>query len=272
MIVFGVSNYTIRQWTTAHLKLPVDPAYRDTILYRQQYFHLMYIPLFGIKKYWILKRKTIGKRLIDFYEVPDDWKKLAQESIARRPVQWYYKLGPYSFFFAAILAGFIYLSIPVVNSAIRSVWPANNEIISAEQLLEAENRVELSVKEKIKNPSTADFYYCNFAGPFLSDVKLYFKVQRITESQLFLVSIRNKLKTGFNEKAVSDSLELRHFAEKPPYKLGFWVPRNKLEKAAGADSARKFQAWKEDSDNGAFLITEIVRIPQLSDTLLPAKK
>jgi len=62
-IVFGSNNFKIKSFDPYHFDLSKTPDSSDfTIEVRQKYFHLFWIPFFGIGKVWVLRK---GKQLYD---------------------------------------------------------------------------------------------------------------------------------------------------------------------------------------------------------------
>jgi hypothetical protein len=88
MIVFGWNSLKVRRFTLADIGIirQAEPDIEFEV--RQAYFHLFWIPFFGLGKRWVVRR---GGKL---YEMPGDIKYLAQKSLTGIKTPWYTFTGP----------------------------------------------------------------------------------------------------------------------------------------------------------------------------------
>ena len=96
-IVFGWNSFKVRSFTLAEVGVikEAEPGLQFEV--RQAYFHLFWIPMFGLGKRWVVRKG--GK----MYEMPGDIKALAQRSLTGVRTPWYTFAGPILLFTAGLV-------------------------------------------------------------------------------------------------------------------------------------------------------------------------
>jgi hypothetical protein len=87
-IVFGWNSFKVRSFTLAEIGIMKQPEAGLQFEVRQAYFHLFWIPMFGLGKRWVVRK---GDKL---YDMPDDIKALARKSLTGIRMPWYTCAGP----------------------------------------------------------------------------------------------------------------------------------------------------------------------------------
>lgn len=136
MIVFGWRSLKIRSFTLSDVGLikQVEPGTEFEV--RQAYFHLFWIPMFGLGKRWVVRRGS------NLYEMPGEIKALGQKSLKGIGTPWYTFTGPILLF----AASFIF-------SGMRSYENAESERRAAKRY--REEQAELTAK--LQHLTTNDF-------------------------------------------------------------------------------------------------------------------
>ncbi len=157
IIAFGIRSYKILEKTFTDLHLP-EPEEPMSLEARQYYFHLCYIPLFPIKKKWVI-RKSDNK----LYEPSD----LIQYAVMKENI----RLGKTVFAFSGLILTALVLAGIMLGSIVR-------QINYKKQDLEYLKMKYTHLNEKIANPSKLDYYYFNFTSEdsYLLSNQTVFKV------------------------------------------------------------------------------------------------
>lgn len=87
-IVFGWNSFKVRSFTLPEIGIMKQPEPGLQFEVRQAYFHLFWIPMFGLGKRWVVRK---GDKL---YDMPDDIKVLARKSLTGIRMPWYTCAGP----------------------------------------------------------------------------------------------------------------------------------------------------------------------------------
>ncbi len=95
-IVFGWNNFTIKSYKPKELGLTQEDTNDFRIEARQSYFHLFWIPFFGLGKKWVIRKGS------NTYELPAQYQHKVNEQNIRLRTPWYTFAGP-----LLILAGLI---------------------------------------------------------------------------------------------------------------------------------------------------------------------
>ena len=96
-IVFGWNSWKLRSFTLPEIGIMKQPGADLQFEVRQAYFHLFWIPMFGLGKRWIVRK---GDKT---YDMPDDIKALAKKTLTGIRMPWYTCAGPLMFVTAAVL-------------------------------------------------------------------------------------------------------------------------------------------------------------------------
>jgi len=96
-IVFGWNSFKVRSFTLAEIGImkPAQPGVQFEV--RQAYFHLFWIPMFGLGKRWVVRKGD------EEYDMPEGIKALAKKTLTGIRMPWYTCAGPLMFLTAAIL-------------------------------------------------------------------------------------------------------------------------------------------------------------------------
>lgn len=87
-IVFGWNSFKVRSFTLPEIGIMKQPEPGLQFEVRQAYFHLFWIPMFGLGKRWVVRK---GDKL---YDMPDDIIALARKSLTGIRMPWYTCAGP----------------------------------------------------------------------------------------------------------------------------------------------------------------------------------
>jgi hypothetical protein len=96
-IVFGWNSFKVRSFTLAEIGIMKQPEPGLQLEVRQAYFHLFWIPMFGLGKRWVVRKG--GK----MYDMPDEIIALARKSLTGLRMPWYTCAGPIMLLSAAII-------------------------------------------------------------------------------------------------------------------------------------------------------------------------
>lgn len=87
-IVFGWNNFTIKSYKPKELGLTQEDTNDFRVEVRQSYFHLFWIPFFGLGKKWVIRK---GR---DTYELPAQFLHKVKEQHLQHRTPWYTFAGP----------------------------------------------------------------------------------------------------------------------------------------------------------------------------------
>ena len=115
-VVFGWNSFKVRSFTLSDIGIikQEEPGLQFEV--RQAYFHLFWIPFFGLGKRWVVRKG--GK----MYEMPGEIKALAQKSLTRVGTPWYTFAGP----LLLLTAGIVYSAVTSYEDAQRHKWSVNH--------------------------------------------------------------------------------------------------------------------------------------------------
>lgn len=123
-VVFGWNSFKVRSFTLAEIGIikQAEPGIEFQV--RQAYFHLFWIPFFGLGKRWVVR--SGGK----MYEMPAEIKALAQRSLTGVKTPWYTFAGP----ILLLTAGIVYSAVTSYESGQRHKESVNYYKESADAL------------------------------------------------------------------------------------------------------------------------------------------
>src|SRR5215831_13773647 len=101
MIVYGHNSFALNTCKPSQLGLPIEADKLYIIERRQRYFHLFWIPVFGIGKIWVLRKHTDG----ELYEPTPKLSKLLHSFPLKEKTPWY----TYSFLILLLAASVIFV-------------------------------------------------------------------------------------------------------------------------------------------------------------------
>lgn len=96
-IVYGWNSWKIRSFTLPEIGIMKEPQPGLQFEVRQAYFHLFWIPMFGLGKRWVVRK---GDKT---YDMPGDIKALAKKTLTGIRMPWYTCAGPLMALTAVIL-------------------------------------------------------------------------------------------------------------------------------------------------------------------------
>ena len=205
----GYNTFKLRSFTPQELNLPVLPGESYTIERHQRYFHLCYIPCFGIGQFWAI-RKSDDK----LYEMAPDFIRHLDARGMSFNAPWYTFSGP-------IIAGLILLGTVISTNITNS-----NKREEAEKEFAA-NLHKLTAR--FNNPSTADYYaFCNQFPAEHTASRIVFRVAAITRDSLQLMAPNMN---PIEEHFYYDPEDCIDFFSDSITGPSYWVSRKDLEKA-----------------------------------------
>lgn len=96
-IIFGWNSFLLKSITNTDLGIPENETSRFTIEIRQFYFHLFWIPFFGIGKRCLIRKDD------ELYPMPSEYQVLVDEIKQNVKTPWYTFTGPLLLFLAYIM-------------------------------------------------------------------------------------------------------------------------------------------------------------------------
>ncbi len=90
MIVFGQNNFSIKKVTPKELGITSEDSEGFFFEIRQKYFHLFWIPTFGIGKLWVMRNQEDPDLM---YEMSDEVKRLIHTKFVDIKSPWYTYIG-----------------------------------------------------------------------------------------------------------------------------------------------------------------------------------
>lgn len=169
-IVFGWNSLKVRRFTLDEIGIMKSLEPGTELEIRQAYFHLFWIPFFGLGKRWIVRK---GDKM---YEMPAEIKALARKSLTDIKTPWYTFTGP-----IMIVTGLIIFSIVTkverMQDHKRSVARFNEEA--------------KTLDEKLHHLSANDFITVIDAAHPYGD-RLYLKVDDIQGDDIVVTAVESK--------------------------------------------------------------------------------
>jgi len=153
-IIFGHKHFKIKEINPQELGLPDDYDYHIEI--RQKYFHIYWIPFFGLGKIWAIRRNG------ELYELPNEYHHLIQERQIEVKSPWY----TYTLCILILLGFMIYFGIEKVEDY--------NRINQTETYIN-----ETDFGYKIENATINQIYTLKDMKDYSSDAEMYLKVEKI---------------------------------------------------------------------------------------------
>jgi hypothetical protein len=169
-IVFGWNSLKVRRFTLDEIGImkSLEPGMELEV--RQAYFHLFWIPFFGLGKRWIVRK---GGQM---YEMPAEIKALAKSSLTNVKTPWYTFTGP-----ILIATGFIIFSI------VTKVEDMQDHKRSVARF----NEDTKTLDEKLHHLTTNDFITVMDAEHPYGD-RLYLKVEDIKGDDIVITPVESK--------------------------------------------------------------------------------
>jgi hypothetical protein len=217
MIVYGWNHFKIKSFKPHELGIGKENETDLTIERRQKYFHLFWIPFFGIGKMWAIRKND---KLLQMPEGTEDH--LSSLNLRLR-TPWYTYAGP-----LLILAGILIYSI-------------SESVDDYKSKVYAENQFEakmLSFNNFIDHPSKVDFYHFEEINDYSNNV--FMKVADFNDK-----AIKFQLSQGEIEHYASTPGEISPGFSKTPDSTDFiWINKSDLKKYISTRySDQQFEGW-----------------------------
>ncbi|MFN8283395.1 MAG: hypothetical protein U0U67_09290 [Chitinophagales bacterium] len=166
IIRFGWRSFNIKSFTLDELQIPTDSDEKIEIEVRQRYFHIFFIPVFGLGKEWIFHKGDLQ------YEVPENIQQHIQQNHRVR-TPWY----TYTLLIAALIALLVFLYMEF-EPKYRSHQKNKKEHIEFVQ----------NVNNRFAAPFTTDDYFILiYTGEFNNCTGCFLKIVRV-EGDNFVVA------------------------------------------------------------------------------------
>ena len=165
MIRFGWRSFNIKTFTLDELQLPNENNEKIEIEVRQRYFHIFYIPAFGLGKIWIFHKDDLQ------YELPESIKQHIQQSNRIRS-PWY----TYTLSIIALISLFVFLYLEFQPQFVRHL---KNKASHEEFVEQIYNRFEQPF-------TTDDYFILIYTGEFNNCTGCFLKIKRV-EGNNFVV-------------------------------------------------------------------------------------
>lgn len=177
-IVFGHNNFLIKRYNAADLGVPSNDESVKGLIFevRQHYFHLFWIPFFGIGKIYAFRRPGDS----NLYKMPDEIKALIISKHGHPRTPWYT--------FALPLLGLLGLTIFWISEwQQKQRWESNFYETAAER------------KGYIQYPTTGDYYKLTLnktqEDNYETRREVYLKVAQYSDDKIEMVTLFPDLNT-----------------------------------------------------------------------------
>jgi hypothetical protein len=236
MIVFGWNSFKVRSFTLSDLGIMKQEEAGLQFEVRQAYFHLFWIPFFGLGKRWVVRRG--GK----MYEIPDEIKHLAQRSLTGVKTPWYTCAGP-----VLMIAGLIIFSIVTSIEERQRHKEYVNEFNG--------NTAELA--SKLQHLTTNDFItVVNGEHPY-SNETLFLKVEEIKGDDILVTAVESKSEAPMEVEGEYT----KHSTTMPSFKTSYKKLLTAFPKVYDSieGAARYRQGAKLLNDSVNYVVKDVVR-------------
>lgn len=231
-IVFGWNHFCIKAYAPHELGLPINNEHDYKIEVRQRYFHLFWIPFFGIGKKWAL-RKDSG-----LYELPLEFESFLKSQRLKLKTPWYTYAGP-----LLILMGFI-------------IWNISDSIQAANRLRGAKIYFNNEIKKlegRYQASAKADYYTLK---PLKGNDK-YILLQ-VTEVRPKEIVFR-KIVTGLSEYELSPRKIESLFSMAPPDDT-IAISKESLNKAIKREYETQNNGTDLFGDGSEYIVKDIFKL------------
>ncbi len=208
--IFGWNNFKVKDYTLQDMGIPNPDNSPIKIQLRQKYFHLFFIPFFGLKQYWVMVKAH--KK----YEIPLEYVMAIRNKNIRLRSPWYTYSG--FIIIALIILGFL-ATIPI-----QSYMHHRSRMKDIEM-----------TRDMLEHPQTNDYYLI-----FASDNDFAMRVDSVTNTAVkFYVPLFDSTSTDpFQSYGVND---LAYFDDTTKLFKHVWIKKELINKSyGGEDSYRDF--------------------------------
>lgn len=180
-LVFGWNNFKIKSYRPKDLGLSESENSGFTIEARQSYFHLFWIPFFGLGKKWAIRKDN------KLYELPEVYHKAVRPITHSLPTPWYTFLGP-----ILLVAGGIGFA----------AYQKIDDISSSNRMKTHFAAEALALSDKINHISTKDFITLKDLQGHSDSKNLFLKVEKILPDSSVLCTIIEQQKDDYHENVM----------------------------------------------------------------------
>lgn len=233
-IVFGWNTLKVRSFSLLELGIIKETEPGLTFEVRQAYFHLFWIPFFGLGKRWVVRKGN------NMYEMPLEIQQLAKSSLTGIRTPWYTFSGP----LLLLTAFIIFTSYTKINT-----YQRNKRSASA-----FKERAE-ALTAKMQHLTTNDFITLNNVGSVSETV--YLKVEDIKGDEIMVTPV-----TSTSDKPMKVEYEYtQHAGTLPSVK----VSHNQLLAAFPKNEDSATGIWLQQlannffNDDRKFVVADVVR-------------
>lgn len=234
-IVFGWNSFKVRSFTLDEIGIMKSVEPGTELEVRQSYFHLFWIPFFGLGKRWIVRK---GDKM---YEMPAEIKLLAQKTLTGIRTPWYTCAGP-----ILIVTGLIIFSI---------VTKVEDHQQHKRSVSDFNERAAV-LGEKLQHITTSDFITVIDAAHPYSD-RLYLKVEDIKGDDIMVTPVESK----YGEPMKVEKEYNQHASTLPSVKMSYKKLLTAYPKVydstEGAAEYRQGASLLNDEKN--YIVKEVVR-------------
>jgi hypothetical protein len=234
-VVFGWNSFKVRSFTLSDIGImkQTEPGLEFEV--RQAYFHLFWIPFFGLGKRWVVRK---GGKL---YEMPAEIKALAQKSLTGVGTPWYTFAGP-----------LLLLTTAIVFSAVTSYENAQSHKKSVNYFKEGAD----ALTAKLQHLTTNDFITIETKSHPSGHV-MFLKVEDIQGDDIMVTQVES----NNDEPMLVEREYTKHASTLPSVK----VSQKQLLKAFPKDldsmlgDAADRQTAKLLNDDTRYIVKDVVR-------------
>jgi len=239
MIVFGWNHFNIKSFTSAEIGFSDSENSGIVIERRQKYFHLFWIPFFGIGKMWAVRKAGDSK----LYDAPAAITYQIMKEKIEVKTPWYTYIGP-------IILVVIGLMFFISNAYEHYVWEKRSEA-----KFENEIQTKLSM---IAKPTDFDYYvFENIKGSYSYD-KVYLKVAKFHQDQITFYTDHAKIE-GYSLEPVQVAQSFKLDKEE---RDAITINKNDLQKSFSQDYEGRynFKGLQLFADNENYVLKEVFRV------------
>jgi hypothetical protein len=192
LIFFGIKNFGIKNFEPTELGLPQVTSDPYRVEYRQKYFHLYWIPIFGLGKDWFI-RKSDDK----LYEPLGELKAYLQGIPVKGMGEWHHNVRA---FFGLIAIGclVVFMNLSQAVSPRNSYREVSQQAYKETTLVEENNSLLTQINDLKKDD------YLEFRSTSKKPVEIrYAKVTEREGNQLTLAMLKDDLGELTNDQLVN---------------------------------------------------------------------
>jgi hypothetical protein len=233
-IVFGWNSFKVRSFTLPEIGImkQTEPGLQFEV--RQAYFHLFWIPMFGLGKRWVVRK---GDKM---YEMPDEIRVLARRSLTGIRMPWYTCAGP----LMLLTAGILFWAASSFQDARRhKQWAKEVK----------DHATELTTK--LQQLSTSDFITLESPSDGYGHA-MYLKVEDIQGDTIMVTQVE----AGKNDAMEVETEYTEHASTLPSVKVSYRQLLGAYRKEPDPNNSYKYlQAVNLLHDDKKYIVKDVVR-------------